>query len=102
MTRKPRKSRQLSQGPEREIEGPDGIRLSHLAVEQLCANIADFLAEMEESAAPVHATAARLAPVIDAMKGARPDWLPGYRARILDGNESSDAEATPPVFFYPY
>src|ERR1700758_2911568 len=58
--------------------------------------------ESTVSAAPVHATAARLAPVIDAMKGARPDWLPGYRARILDGNESSDAEETPPVFFYPY
>src|SRR5512133_3234478 len=31
------------------------------------------------SAALVHTAAARLAPVIDAMNGARPDWLPGYR-----------------------
>src|SRR3954463_3085055 len=33
------------------------------------------------SAALVHSTAARLAPVIDAMNGARADWLPGYRVR---------------------
>jgi len=42
--------------------------------------------ETAVSAALVHAVAARLAPVIDAMNGARPDWLPCYRARILDGN----------------
>src|SRR4051812_22262840 len=44
------------------------------------------------SAALVHSTASRLAPVIDAMKGARPDWLPGYRARILDGNHLPGTE----------
>lgn len=44
------------------------------------------------SAALVHAVAARLAPVIDAMKGARPDWLPGYRTRILDGNHLPGSE----------
>ena len=44
------------------------------------------------SAALVHSTAARLAPVIDAMEGARPDWLPGYRARILDGNHLPGTE----------
>jgi IS4 transposase len=44
------------------------------------------------SAALVHSTASRLAPVIDAMKGARPDWLPGYRARILDGNHLPGSE----------
>jgi IS4 transposase len=43
-------------------------------------------AEIAVSAELVHATAARLAPVIDAMDGARADWLPGYRVRILDGN----------------
>src|SRR3954453_1148631 len=37
------------------------------------------------SAALVPATAARLAPVIDAMNGARPPLLPVYRVRILDG-----------------
>src|SRR5512133_1627930 len=42
--------------------------------------------ETAVSAALVHAVAARLAPAIDAMKGARTDWLPGYRTRILDGN----------------
>ncbi|MBV8078281.1 MAG: transposase [Planctomycetaceae bacterium] len=44
------------------------------------------------SAALVHSVAARLAPVIDAMKGARPDWWPGYRARILDGNHLPGSE----------
>jgi IS4 transposase len=44
------------------------------------------------SAALVHSTASRLAPVIDAMKGARPDWLPGYHARILDGNHFPGTE----------
>src|SRR3954447_18648195 len=42
--------------------------------------------EPATSAALVHATAARLAPVIDAMNGARSPLLPGYRVRILDGN----------------
>jgi IS4 transposase len=44
------------------------------------------------SAALVHSTAARLAPVIDAMNGARADWLPGYRVRILDGNHLPGTE----------
>jgi IS4 transposase len=48
--------------------------------------------ETAVSAALVHATATRLAPVIDAMKGARPEWLPGYRARILDGNHLPGSE----------
>ncbi len=48
--------------------------------------------EIAVSAALVHSVAARLAPVIDAMKGARPDWLPGYRARILDGNHLPGSE----------
>src|SRR4029079_13376901 len=43
-------------------------------------------ADAAVSAELVHATAARLAPVINAMDGARAGWLPGYRVRILDGN----------------
>ena len=48
--------------------------------------------ETAVSAALVHATAARLAPVIDAMSGGRADWLPGYRVRILDGNHLPGTE----------
>src|SRR3954470_1829861 len=48
--------------------------------------------ETAVSAALVHAVAARLAPVIDAMKGARTDWLPGYHPRILDGNHLPGSE----------
>src|SRR3954471_24759663 len=48
--------------------------------------------ESTVSAALVHTTAARLAPVIDAMTGARSDWLPGYRVRILDGNHLDGTE----------
>jgi IS4 transposase len=48
--------------------------------------------ETAVSAALVHTVAARLAPVIDAMKGARPDWLPGYHTRILDGNHLPGSE----------
>src|SRR3954469_8043001 len=44
------------------------------------------------SAALVHSVAARSAPVIDAMGGARPGWLPGYRVRILDGNHLPGSE----------
>jgi IS4 transposase len=38
------------------------------------------------SAALVRTVAARLAPVIDAMAGGRPELLPGYHVKILDGN----------------
>jgi IS4 transposase len=38
------------------------------------------------SAALVRTVAARLAPVIDAMEGGRPELLPGYHVKILDGN----------------
>src|SRR5512146_1484802 len=48
--------------------------------------------ETAVSAALVHATAARLAPVIDAMSGGRADWLPAYRVRILDGNHLPGSE----------
>jgi IS4 transposase len=44
------------------------------------------------SAALVHATAARLAPVIDAMNGARSPLLPGYHVKILDGNHLAGTE----------
>ena len=44
------------------------------------------------SAALVGSVASRLTPVIDAMKGARPDWLPGYRTRVLDGNHLPGSE----------
>jgi hypothetical protein len=48
--------------------------------------------ETSVSAALVHTVAARLAPVIDAMGGARPDWLADYRVRILDGNHLPGSE----------
>src|SRR4051794_24438563 len=48
--------------------------------------------EIAVSAALVDSTAARLAPAIEAMNGARPDWLPGYRVRILDGNHLPGSE----------
>jgi IS4 transposase len=48
--------------------------------------------ETAVSAALVQAVAARLAPVIDAMGGGRAEWLPGYRARILDGNHLPGSE----------
>lgn len=44
------------------------------------------------SATLVGSVASRLTPVIDAMNGARPDWLPGYRTRILDGNHLPGSE----------
>src|SRR3954462_2513743 len=48
--------------------------------------------ETAVSAALVHSVAARLTPVIDAMRGGRADWLPGYRVRILDGNHLPGSE----------
>ena len=48
--------------------------------------------ETAVSAALVHAVAARLIPVIDAMGGGRAAWLPGYRVRILDGNHLPGSE----------
>lgn len=44
------------------------------------------------SAALVRTVAARLAPVIDAMKGGRPELLPGYHVKILDGNHLAGTE----------
>jgi IS4 transposase len=48
--------------------------------------------ETAVSTALVHTVATRLAPVIDAMNGARTDWLPGYHTRILDGNHLPGSE----------
>ena len=48
--------------------------------------------ETAVSAALVQAVAERLAPVVDAMGGGRAEWLPGYRARILDGNHLPGSE----------
>src|SRR5262249_8524666 len=44
------------------------------------------------SAGRVETVADRLTPVIDAMGGGRQPWLPGYRARILDGNHLPGSE----------
>src|SRR5688572_18077732 len=45
--------------------------------------------ELAVSAALVNDSAARLAPVIDQLKGRRDSWLKSYRIRILDGNNLS-------------
>jgi IS4 transposase len=44
------------------------------------------------AAALVRTTADRLTPVIEAMGGTRPELLPGYRAKILDGNHLAGTE----------
>jgi hypothetical protein len=43
-------------------------------------------------AALVRHTAAAVAPVIEAMGGRRPSWLPGYRVKILDGSHLPGTE----------
>src|SRR3954470_22051260 len=48
--------------------------------------------ETAVSAALVHSVADRLEPVVDAMNGARQEWLPGSRVRILDGNHLPGSE----------
>jgi len=48
--------------------------------------------ELAVSAALVHTSADRLAPVIDALDARQDSWLPGYRLRILDGNHLSGTE----------
>jgi IS4 transposase len=48
--------------------------------------------EPQVSAELVRQTFARLAPVLDQLGAALPDWLPGYRARILDGNHLAATE----------
>jgi IS4 transposase len=48
--------------------------------------------ETQVSRALVRATANRLGPVIDQMKGGRKPLLPGYAVRILDGNHLAATE----------
>jgi IS4 transposase len=48
--------------------------------------------EPQVSAALVRHTARTLGPVITAMGGGRPAWLPGYPIRILDGNHLAGTE----------
>jgi hypothetical protein len=48
--------------------------------------------ELPVSAALVSASAQRVAPVIRALGGALPPWLPGYHVRIIDGNHLEATE----------
>ena len=48
--------------------------------------------EPEVAAALVEDAARQAAPVIDALAARRAPWLPGYRARVLDGNHLSATE----------
>jgi Transposase DDE domain len=48
--------------------------------------------ELGVSAALVEDSATRLTPVIDALGARSPDWVRGYRTRILDGNHLSKSE----------
>jgi hypothetical protein len=48
--------------------------------------------ELRVSAALVHDSARRVAPVIDALRMSFPPLLPGYRVRILDGNHLAATE----------
>jgi IS4 transposase len=48
--------------------------------------------EPEIAAALVHHTATALEPVITAMGGELPGWLPGYRIKIVDGNHLAGTE----------
>jgi hypothetical protein len=48
--------------------------------------------ELGVSAALVADSATQLAPVIDALDGRSPAWVPGYRTRVLDGNHLSKTQ----------
>jgi Transposase DDE domain len=48
--------------------------------------------ELGVSAALVHDSALRIAPVIDELQARQASWLPGFRIRILDGNHLSATE----------
>jgi hypothetical protein len=48
--------------------------------------------EVGVSAALVEDSARQLSPVIDALGGRAPDWVRGYRTRILDGNHLSKTQ----------
>src|SRR5438128_761062 len=45
--------------------------------------------ELGVSAALVADSAKQVAPVLEALGGRLPPWLPGYRVRVLDGNHLS-------------
>jgi hypothetical protein len=48
--------------------------------------------ELKVSAALVADSAAQVGPVIDCLQARLPPWLPGYRARVLDGNHLAATE----------
>jgi hypothetical protein len=48
--------------------------------------------ELGVSAALVADSATQVAPVLEALDGRLPPWLPGYRTRVLDGNHLSKTE----------
>jgi hypothetical protein len=48
--------------------------------------------EPQLSAGLVRHTAGSLAPIITAMAGGRPEWLPGFSIKILDGNHLAGTE----------
>jgi hypothetical protein len=48
--------------------------------------------ELAVSEALVADSATHIAPVLTALDGGLPPWLPGYRARVLDGNHLSKTE----------
>src|SRR5437588_6036929 len=48
--------------------------------------------ELGVSAALVTDSASQVAPVLEALGGRLPPWLPGYRARVLDGNHLPKTE----------
>jgi Transposase DDE domain len=48
--------------------------------------------ELGVSAALVADSAAHIRPVLDLVGGRLPPWLPGYRARVLDGNHLSKTD----------
>jgi len=48
--------------------------------------------ELGVSAALVADSATQVAPVLKALGGCRPAWLPGFRVRVLDGNHLSKTE----------
>lgn len=48
--------------------------------------------EPQVSAALVAEAARQAAPVVSALRGLQPPWLPGYRVKVLDGNHFSATE----------
>src|SRR5579883_3099348 len=48
--------------------------------------------ELGVSAALVADSAARLTPLLDALDERSPDWVPGYRTRVVDGNHLAQTQ----------